>query len=104
MHDWFYEEGKEYFAVGVGTTGDWKVGGNGMGFIEDKEERQYLSNAMKSTGGDMLKSTASINPSNQPVTRTILPTEEKVRNLLDLALEKHGRHSLIYVCQSVRDC
>lgn len=98
VHDWFYEEGKEYFAVGVGTTGDWKIGGKGTGFIEDEEERLYLSKVMKSTGGDMLKS-VSVNPLASSISHPTSSNDMKVRRLLDLALEQHGRHSLIYVCR-----
>lgn len=96
VHDWFYEEGKEYFAVGVGTTGDWKIGGKGAGFIEDEEERVYLSKTMKSTGGDMLKS-VSVNSLASSISHPTSSNDMKVRRLLDLALEQHGRHSLIYI-------
>ncbi|GJJ09118.1 hypothetical protein Clacol_003340 [Clathrus columnatus] len=95
VHEWFYEEGKEYFAVGVGTTGDWRIGGNGVSGFMDESNEGHLST--KSVGGNMLKSTAAVSLSTMGSDLKIPTNEEKVRRLLDLALEKQGPHSLIYI-------
>ncbi|KAF8508423.1 hypothetical protein BU17DRAFT_70821 [Hysterangium stoloniferum] len=107
VHEWFAEDGRDFFCVGVGTV-NIELGDSADASRHSGSGHLKGTGSVSGAGNEMLKTapvlalgvTAELGTTPTPRSTTRPPTsssDAKVYAHLEMAFEKYGKHSLVYI-------